>query len=97
MDATHGIDTPNWYHFHTSMKSVHIRDLPEVTLEGLKRRAARHHRSLQKEIHAVLEEAAKMAPIEEIASPRLGLHLVNTGRDDAWDRNAFYEDGESGR
>lgn len=37
-----------------------VRDLPERTLERLKRRARLHHRSLQGELHAILEAAAEL-------------------------------------
>jgi plasmid stability protein len=37
---------------------VLIRDLPEATLDLLKRRAAQHRRSLQQELHSILQVAA---------------------------------------
>lgn len=44
------------------MKSVLIRQIPEDVLDGLKKRASRHRRSLQQEILLLLEESARMQP-----------------------------------
>ena len=44
------------------MKSLHIRDVDEATLARLRRLAALHHRSLQGEVRALLDEAARRAP-----------------------------------
>ena len=46
-------------HYDTTMKALHIRDVPEITIELLKRRAVRHHRSLQGELLALLAAAVK--------------------------------------
>lgn len=80
------------------MKSLHIRNLDDTVLHGLKRRAIRHHRSLQKEIEVLLEDAARMSPPEEQAgaSPRLNLNKVTTGQTaTAWNREDIY--GDDGR
>ena len=77
------------------MKSLHIRNLDESTLTSLKRRAARHRRSLQKEVDALLEDAAQMIPTKEQSTSRLKLSLktVSTGNDDStWDRDSIYSD-----
>ncbi|MEX0330583.1 MAG: hypothetical protein AB3N64_04085 [Puniceicoccaceae bacterium] len=76
------------------MKAIHIRDLSEETLAGLKRRAARHRRSLQKEAQIILEEAARMQETGE-DKRELRLHRVNTGRRGSWKREEMY--GEDGR
>ena len=77
-------------HYATTMKSLHIRDVPEQTIERLKRRAMRHHRSLQGELQALLEEAAKQAVIGE--SPEFSLHTVRTQGNQNWSREGLYED-----
>ncbi|MBC9868084.1 MAG: hypothetical protein F7B06_07725 [Opitutae bacterium] len=75
------------------MKSILVRGLHEDTLARLKRRAARHHRSLQKEVQALLEDAAQMIPAEEVAEPKLKLHIVHSGRSDGnWSRETIYHD-----
>lgn len=40
------------------MPHLSIKDVPEVVAEALRRRAARHHRSLQGELMAIIEQAA---------------------------------------
>lgn len=73
------------------MKSVHIRDLKEETLLGLKRRAARHRRSLQKEMQVLLEEAASMVPPD--GKEDFVLNIVSTGKDESkWSRDEIYLD-----
>lgn len=77
------------------MKSLHIRDVPEETLAGLKRRAQRHRRSLQKEVQVLLEEAARMQPAENEAAECLKLKRVRTGGTGTWSREDVY--GDNGR
>jgi plasmid stability protein len=79
-----------WGHYATSMKSLHIRDVPEQTIEQLKRRARRHHRSLQGELQALLEEAAKQAGCGD--SSEFSLHTVRTQGNQDWSREGLYED-----
>ncbi|MGB0344625.1 MAG: FitA-like ribbon-helix-helix domain-containing protein [Coraliomargarita sp.] len=76
------------------MKSIHIREIDDTILDGLKRRAARHHRSLQKELVLLLKDAAEMAPLEETTPrPTLSLHTIASGRPNAdWSRSGIYED-----
>jgi len=81
------------------MKAIHIRQIDDGVMAGLKRRAARHRRSLQKEIEVLLADAAAMLPglDTESASPHLSLVKVSTGRrePDYWSRSATY--GDDGR
>jgi plasmid stability protein len=72
------------------MKSVHIRDVPEITIQRLKLRAQRHHRSLQGELKALLIEAA--AQMEPSESRSFSLHTVNTAGKQDWSREGIYED-----
>ncbi len=77
------------------MKSLHIRDLDEAILAGLKRRAQRHHRSLQKEVTVLLTDAAQMVPADAplTESPLRQLRLVETGHHDSkWARDEIYSD-----
>ena len=72
------------------MKSLHIRDIPEVTLTRLKRRAQAHRRSLQGEVLYLLEEAARQTPGEAVDD--FILHLVRSEHPRAWSREVAYED-----
>lgn len=58
--------------------NLSIKNVPETVVERLRARAARHHRSLQGELIAIVEEAAQPIPPltpEEVAAEirRLGL------------------------
>lgn len=72
------------------MKSIHIRDIPENTLHRLKRRASIHHRSLQGEIHQLLEEASMMPLPEDIVE--FQLNTVEVGGSHLWNREEIYAD-----
>ena len=72
------------------MKSVHIRDIPSDTLNALKRRAKGHHRSLQGELHAILEQAARSAPPPD--QEILQWITVSTGvSEPTWSRSEIYD------
>jgi len=77
-------------HYATAMKSLHIRDVSEQTIERLKRRASRHHRSLQGELQVLLEEAAKQVVSGD--SSEFSLHTVRTHGNQDWSREGIYED-----
>ena len=79
-----------WYHYNISMKSIHIRNVPPEILAALKRRAASHRRSLQGELLAILDRAAKLAPPETLED--LDLHFVETGVSQSITRDDIYED-----
>jgi plasmid stability protein len=72
------------------MKSLHIRDVPEQTIERLKRRASQHHRSLQGELQVLLEEAAKQSVCG--GGSEFSLHTVRTQGNQDWSREGLYED-----
>lgn len=76
------------------MRSVLIRQIPEKTLEGLKRRAKRHRRSLQQEILVLLEESALMQSMDSLDSEELQLYTVKAGGESSWNREEIYENGE---
>jgi plasmid stability protein len=72
------------------MKSLHIRNIPETTIERLKRRALNHHRSLQGELQYLLEEAAKQTAVDDASD--FSLHTVKTQGAQNWSREGIYED-----
>jgi plasmid stability protein len=72
------------------MKAIHMRNIPEGTLERLKRRARLHHRSLQGELHAILEVAAGI-PLPEDAGAFSLKTVCSSGVQD-WSREAIYGD-----
>ena len=75
------------------MKSLLIRDLNPQIYGAIKKLAEAHHRSMQGELHAILERAAKMAPP---AKPdELDLITVSTGNTSGWSRKEMY--GPEGR
>ena len=72
------------------MKTIHIRDVPEVVIERLKLRAKRHHRSLQGELKALVTEAAGHV---EMGDPvEFTLQTVKTPGVQNWSREGIYED-----
>ncbi len=75
-----------------SDKSVLIRQIPERTLEALKRRARRHRRSLQQEILILLEGVARMHEGEKEETVHLNLHQVRSARKSQWGREEIYEE-----
>lgn len=75
------------------MPALHIRDVPEETVAAIKRRAARHGRSVQQELRDVLEKVAS-EPVTGGRPRRLTLRTVATGRDESFDRADFYDDDE---
>ena len=64
------------------MTDVLVRDVPQTLLDALKRRAARHRRSVQQEIVTILEAAAgepeRRTPAEVAAAIRA--RLAESGR-----------------
>lgn len=48
------------------MASVLIKNLPDVLHRQLKRRAELHHRSLNREVIALIEDALRSQPVEEL-------------------------------
>ncbi len=51
------------------MASVLIKNLPDELHQQLKRRAQRHHRSLNKELIALIEVALQSRAVEELPEP----------------------------
>ena len=78
------------YHYATAMKSLHIRDVPDVVIDRLKRRAQQHHRSLQGELRALLTEVAGRVEADDLGE--FTLHKVKTPGVQNWSREGIYED-----
>jgi plasmid stability protein len=73
------------------MKSLLLRGISEEELAALKRRAAAHHRSLQRELHTIVAEAVRSAPRPEKMKP-IQLVMSTTTDDSPWVRESWYDD-----
>jgi plasmid stability protein len=73
------------------MPAVHIRDMPEEVIEALKRRAARNHRSLQKELRYILISMAHEEPIVGVLPP-IELKFSDATQGGDWSREEIYRD-----
>lgn len=76
------------------MPAVHIPNVPDEVLNALKRRAARHERSLQKELRHILSSVA----VEDRSSTPLtpiSLNLAKSAPNATWRREEIY--GDDGR
>ena len=64
------------------MADLLVRHVPEPVVRSLKRRAARHRRSLQKELTSILESAAEDSAARSPARVAAAIrnHLAQTGR-----------------
>ena len=62
--------------------NVSVKNVPDAVIEKLRERAKRHHRSLQGELMAILEEASEVAHLSfEEAQAKLGELGLKTGDD----------------
>ena len=73
------------------MQAIHIRGVPDHVVAALKRRAKAHHRSLQGEVLAALEEAALRAP-PAAPPPALRLAFSDATPAGSWSRDEIYDD-----
>ena len=71
------------------MSAVHITQIHPDTISALKRLARSNHRSLQGELRAILERAARMAP-PDTAKDEFRLVTVKTGCAGSWSREEIY-------
>jgi plasmid stability protein len=75
------------------MAALNVRNLDDALLDALKQRAARHRRSLQKEVLSILEAAAfprrRGQPAEQAP---LRLHTVKVGAPTSYSRDDLYDD-----
>ncbi len=76
------------------MHSILIRNVSPATLRALKQLARSHHRSLQGELHAILERAVRQAPASD-GPKSLELITVKTKGSSSWSREEIY--GDDGR
>ena len=75
------------------MTSLLVRDLPEDIHRALKRRASRHARSLQKEVHHILANATQDDTAPDL--PALNLRISDTNVRGPVDRSEIYRvDGQ---
>ncbi len=76
------------------MPAVHVRDIEPEVLAALKRRARRHHRSLQGELRELLSAVAREEGLAE-AMPPLALKMSSASPTTSWSREEIY--GDDGR
>lgn len=76
------------------MPAIHIREVPLDVLDALKRRAARHARSLEGELRYLLSMVAREEPPAERLPP-IRLHLSAANPESSWSRAEIY--GDDGR
>ncbi len=73
------------------MPAIHVRDVPEDVVDALKRRAARHERSLQRELRHLLCSVAQEEPSAEPLPP-IELKLSAARPTSSWRREEIYRD-----
>jgi plasmid stability protein len=76
------------------MPAVQIRDVPPEIIAALKRRAARHERSLEGELRHILAAIAREEPPSSPLPP-LQLKLSKVAPATSWSREEIY--GDDGR
>jgi hypothetical protein len=74
------------------MPAIQIRDVPPEVVAALKRRAARHERSLEGELRYILASIARDEP-PPAPLPPLRLKLSQTPTASPWSREEIYDDG----
>lgn len=78
------------------MPAVHVRDLDDAVIAGLKARARQNRRSLQGELKTILEAAAQPGGSGGTRRRRrLRLRTVRVGRPAVFSREVIY--GDDGR
>lgn len=73
------------------MPQILARDIPEETLLALKERAKSHHRSLSKEVRAILVDAAQQrreSPVEAANRIRMKLEALGISQTDSGELQA---------
>jgi plasmid stability protein len=76
------------------MPAVQIRDVPPEVIAALKRRAARHERSLEGELRYILSSLAREEPPASPLPP-IELKLSQASPPTTWSREEIY--GDDGR
>jgi plasmid stability protein len=77
------------------MAALHIRDLDDSVVSRLKERAARHNRSLQREVKTILEKAVAPPTGRRAGRTKLKLHTVHIASGATYSRDEIY--GDEGR
>jgi plasmid stability protein len=77
--------------YHFDMPAVQIRDVAPEVLIALKRRAARHERSLEGELRSILTAIAREEP-PPAPLPAIELNLSPASPASAWRREEIYDD-----
>jgi plasmid stability protein len=79
-----------WSQIGTSAMNLSIKNVPDDVVQRLRERAARHHRSLQGELLAIIEEASNRLTAKELlaevrklglSSPSESTDLIRADRD----------------
>jgi plasmid stability protein len=71
--------------------AIHVRNVPDPVIAALRERAARKGRSMQQELLAILEAAAREAPVPDAVGP-IQLRTVRVGGSGSWSREEIYDD-----
>jgi len=82
-------------HYGAIMPNLSVKDVPEAWAEALRQRAARSHRSLQGELMAIIEQAAReswadaaetqaAARTDSAAAPSANLQRANLATQRGW-------------
>jgi len=74
-----------------SVAAIHIRNVPESVLAGLRERAGRHGRSMQQELLQILAVAAAEQDSPRAVEP-IELRTVSVGGTSSWTREEIYDD-----
>lgn len=74
------------------MPNILIRNLPDDVVATLKARAAKNHRSLQKELEHILVALAEASPREPLPSVASELKMSEAKDFGAWRREDVYSD-----
>jgi plasmid stability protein len=78
------------------MPALHVRNVDDAVVEALKKRARRNNRSLQGELHEILERAAREPGSRAPGSrPRVTIKTVDVPGDSTYGREEIYD--EEGR
>lgn len=84
-----------YIYYGASMPNISVKDVPEAWAEALRQRAARNHRSLQGELMAIIEQAAResllgaaetqaAARTDNAATQSVGLQRGNPATQRGW-------------
>lgn len=76
------------------MSAIHVRNVPESTVSGLRERAAAHGRSMQQEVLEILQTAVA-EPVPRQAPGPIQLVTAHTGGGTTWRREEIC--GDQGR